>query len=276
MPIACLPWYALPETEPAQDALWAVVAHHLRRAGIEAPDTLTRGVAIPGVFCDPDLLVGQCCGYDIVYGFAASLRPLLTPCYAAPGCDGPDYRSFVLVRDDHPAGSLEELRGARCAINSFNSHSGTNALRALVARLARDGRFFASVTVTGAHLRSLDLVRSGEADTMAIDGVLHALLARYRPAALAGTRIIAETAPAPAPPLVTSAAIDPERAMRIRDALMAASHEAVAAGPLAALLIDRLEMLPLTAYDRIVEAEAEALGRGYFELHATSPVRAEP
>ena len=162
MPIACLPWYALPETEPAQDALWAVVAHHLRRAGIEAPDTLTRGVAIPGVFCDPDLLVGQCCGYDIVYGFAASLRPLLTPCYAAPGCDGPDYRSFVLVRDDHPAGSLEELRGARCAINSFNSHSGTNALRALVARLARDGRFFASVTVTGAHLRSLDLVRSGD------------------------------------------------------------------------------------------------------------------
>ena len=36
----------------------------------------------------PISFFAQCCGYDIVYGFAASVTPLATPCYAAPGCDG--------------------------------------------------------------------------------------------------------------------------------------------------------------------------------------------
>jgi ABC-type phosphate/phosphonate transport system substrate-binding protein len=275
MPVACLPWYALPETEAAQEALWSVIAHHLHRAGVDAPQTLTRGVAIPGIFTDPDLLLAQCCGYDIVYGFAASLTPLVTPRYAAPGCDESSYRSYVLVRDDSDATGVADLREAVCAVNSFNSHSGANALRALVAPLARGGRFFSAVKVTGAHLASLDLLRSGSADVMAIDCVLHALLRRYRPAALAGNRIVATTEAAPAPPLVTSAAAGPDRAARVREALIAAMNDTASKAAREALLIDGVEVLPRTAYGRVVECEAEALRRGYFELHATTPILAK-
>ena len=40
--LACLPWYDLPETRPAQDALWSVIARHLQEQGIEdAPGRLT-------------------------------------------------------------------------------------------------------------------------------------------------------------------------------------------------------------------------------------------
>jgi ABC-type phosphate/phosphonate transport system substrate-binding protein len=275
MPIACLPWYALPETEPAQDALWAVIARHLRRAGVDAPERLARDVPVPGVFCDPGLLIAQCCGYDIVYGFAASLTMLATPCYAAPGCDESTYRSYVLVRDDNEAGGLSDLRDAICAVNSFNSHSGANALRGLVAPLAERGRFFSQVKVTGAHLASLACIKSGAADVMAIDCVLHALLTRDRPAALAGTRILAVTAAAPAPPLVTSASTGAGRLALVREALIAAMADPAAAAARDALLIDGVEVLPLRSYQRIVEIEAEALRSGYFELHATSPILAK-
>jgi ABC-type phosphate/phosphonate transport system substrate-binding protein len=275
MPIACLPWYAMPETEPAQDAVWAVIARHLRRAGIEAPTRLARDVQVPGVFCDPDLLFAQCCGYDIVYGFAACLTPLATPSYAAPGCEGTHYRSFVLVRDDSRATEVDDLRGGIVAVNSFNSHSGTNALRSLMAPLAEDGRFFGAVRVTGAHRASLALLLAGKADVMAMDCVLHALLTVHRPAALAGTRILAVTESAPAPPLVTSATAGRERVTRIREALVAAIADSDSAEPRAALLIAGLAVLPPDAYRRIVEIEAEALRHDYFELHATSPIIAK-
>lgn len=272
MSFACLPWYALPETEAAQEALWRVIGRHVRRVGIDAPQALSHEVAIPAVFTDPDLLLAQCCGYDIVYGFAASLTMLATPCYAAPGCHESSYRSYALVRDDNEARGLADLRDAVCAVNGFNSHSGANALRALVAPFAAQGRFFAGVRVTGAHLASLDLVRSGDAAVMAMDCVLHALLARYRPAALAGTRILAATATAPAPPMVTSASQGAERVMRLREALIAAMDDPAAQAAKDALLIDGVEVLPLRSYQRIVEIEAEALRGGYFELHATSPI----
>jgi ABC-type phosphate/phosphonate transport system substrate-binding protein len=265
----------MPETEPAQDALWAVVARHLRRAGIDPPVRLARDVPVPGVFCDPDLLFAQCCGYDLVYGFAASLTPLATPCYAAPGCEGPSYRSFVLVRKSSPAKELSDLRGATVAVNSFNSHSGSNALRALIAPLAVNGRFFGAVRVTGAHRASHGLLIAGEADAMAMDCVLHALLTTHRPAALAGTRILAMTESAPAPPLVTSATAGQERVARIREALFAAMADPDSGEACAALLIAGVAVLPPAAYQPIVEIEAGALRHGYLELHATSPIIAK-
>ena len=111
------------------------------------------------MLADPGLLFGQCCGYDVVYGFADCLTVLATPVYDAPGCEGADYLSFVLVRADSPATALDDLKGGTCVVNGFNSHSGTNALRALVAPLSRDGRFFATVKVSGAHVDSLAMLR---------------------------------------------------------------------------------------------------------------------
>jgi len=74
MRVSCFPWYDLPELQGAYDSLWSVVASHLRRHKVrDVPENLSRGVPLPGIFTDPTLLVGQCCGYDIIYGFAGSL-----------------------------------------------------------------------------------------------------------------------------------------------------------------------------------------------------------
>ena len=185
------------------------------------------------------------------------------------------YRSYVLVREENEARGLPDLRDAVCAINSFNSHSGANALRAMVAPLAAEGRFFSRVRVTGALCASLACIRSGEADVMAMDCVLHALLQRHRPAALADTQILASTATAPAPPFVTSASTGADRLALVREALIAAMADPASAAAREALLIDGVEVLPLRSYQRVVEIEAEALRSGYFELHATSSALAK-
>lgn len=274
MRIAAFPWYDLPETRSAHDVLWSVVTRHLVRRGVaDVPAHLSHDVLVPAVFADPSLLIAQCCGYDLVYGFADSLKIVATPYYDAPGCDGADYKSCVLVRDADPARDLEDLRGRACVVNSFNSHSGTNALRAMVAPLSRSGRFFSAVRVSGAHERSLAMLHAGQADVMAMDGILFGLLQRHRPDALVGIRLLTWSEPAPAPPFVTAASLDAALVEQLRAALVAALADDTSRLARAALLLDGVAVRPLGDYDRIVECEAAALRHGYRELHATSPAR---
>ena len=261
-----------PKRRALKISLWSTLVRHLRREGVrDVPSRLARAVPVPRVFTDPRLLIGQCCGYDLVYGFADSVSLVAAPRYDAPGCSGSDYRSFVLVRDTSPAGDVESLRGSACVINGFNSHSGANALRALVAPFSRDGRFFSAVKVSGAHLASLALLRAGAADVMAMDCVLHALLGRHRPAALEGTRILTWSDPAPAPPFITSAVTDPATINRLRTAFASTMSDPGCADARSAMLLDGIDVLPLEAYGRIVEMEGFALSHGYRELHATTP-----
>ncbi|MHA1553404.1 MAG: phosphate/phosphite/phosphonate ABC transporter substrate-binding protein [Alphaproteobacteria bacterium] len=272
MSIACFPWYELPETRSAQDDLWSIMAQYLRQQGMrDIPERLTRGPAIPGVFTDPQLLIGQCCGYDLIYGFASNVHPVATPRFDAAGCNGPNYRSFVLVRDDFDADDLDDLRGRACAVNAFNSQSGTNALRSLVAPLSENGRFFSEVRATGAHIRSLAALRTGKVDVMAMDCILYALLRRHRPENLQGTRVLCETGSVPAPPFITSATTDREHAALLTEALKATISDDTSREARNSMLLNGVEPLSLQDYDSIVDMEGQALSYGYREMHATSP-----
>ncbi len=264
MAVASLPMYDLPELRPALDAFWAGIARHLRREGVtDAPAALAQGQLGSALWSAPDLLFSQCCGADLTGAFAGSLRPLATPCYHAPGCRGPDYASVVVVAEDAAVSSLEGLRGKVVAINDPHSHSGMNALRALIAPLSRGGRFFAAVEVSGAHAASLAMVARGEADVAAIDCVTHALLARHRPAALIGTRALCETARAPAPPLVTRADAGEDLIERLRAALRAACEDPGLAAARDDLLLAGIEVLPPSTYRRIIAFARLAARHGY-------------
>jgi ABC-type phosphate/phosphonate transport system substrate-binding protein len=264
MSVASLPMYDLPEVRPALDALWAGLARHLAREGVpDLPCALTRGASLDALWSSPDLLFSQCCGYDLLNGYAGALRPLATPCYRAPGCAGPAYASVVLVAENSPARALEDLRGGVCAINGWSSHSGMSALRALIAPLGAGGRFFARIEVSGAHLASLARVARGEADVAAIDCVVHALLARHRPVALAGTRPLGRTPRAPAPPFVIGAAVGEATAARLLTALLRAFDDPALEAARADLLLAGIEVLPLAAYARVKAFERFAARRGY-------------
>jgi hypothetical protein len=267
--IADLPWYDLPELRAATDAWWRGIASHLRALGVDqVPDALHREVAHEQNWQDARLLLSQACGYDVLYDSSDVLQPVATPCYALPGCSGPRYSSVVVVRSDAVVGSLADLRGARCVVNEATSHSGTNALRPLVAELARDGRFFASVAASGSHSDSLEHVRSGKADVACIDTVVLALVRQVRPDHLAGLRELQRTQPALAPPYVTSAQTDTATLRLLQRALFAALRDPQLAACRAALHIVDFALLPAVAYRELAAFETAALQGGYFELPA--------
>ena len=154
--------------------------------------------------------------------------------------------SVVLVAEDSPATEISDLRNAVCVVNSHESHSGANALRALVAPLNRRGRFFSRIVTSGSHPASVAAVARGEADVAAIDCVTYACLHRYRPALLEGTRRLRYTARAPGIPFVTRAGSDSNRIRHLQSALLEAFEEPEVRAAGAAVFIDGVEILPLS------------------------------
>lgn len=271
MRIADLPWYDLDELVDATDGWWRGIAGHLRRLGVDrVPEGLSRAGSHVERWQHRDLLLSQACGYDVLYDAADDIVPIATPCYLAEGCEGPRYRSIVVVRTASPFRSLAQLRGMRVAVNEAASHSGTNALRSVVAPLSRDGVFFREVLVTGSHSDSLAAVHAGDVDVACIDTIVLALLRRARPAAVRGLRPIVCTASALAPPYVTSTRTPEPLRRLLQQALGAAARDPALAGHRRALLLEDFVFLPATSYAELEAFEEPALAAGYFELPAPS------
>jgi ABC-type phosphate/phosphonate transport system substrate-binding protein len=259
--------YDPPELRREVDAWWAALAAAFRNEGIGGvPDRLDRGIAFDALWSAPDLLFAQACGYPLMGAWSDRLRYLATPCYAAPGCDGPNYCSFLVVPAGSAAQRVEDLRGTRCSINARISHSGYNALRAHFAPLARDGRFFGEVLVSGGHSESIAQLGAGDVDIAAIDCVTYALLSRCRPHAIAATRIIGRTTSAPGLPYVTRANADPVLVRRLQAGLAQVFSDPSLADLRASLLLSGLDTLPPGSYRCMTDMESDAARRQYFEL----------
>ena len=268
MGVASMPMYDLPEVRSALDGLWDGLARHLRREGVaDVPDRIVHDRPFRELWHDPDLRFSQCCGYDLVNGYAKTLRPIATPHFDAPECEGGAYASVIVVGEDCEAADVSEMRGAVCVVNEHDSHSGMNALRALVAPASRDGRFFSEVKISGAHAASVEMVANGDADVAAIDCVTYALLRRHRPAALAGVRKLGRTERAPALPYVTHSAVNADTVERMRTALFRTFADPGLAAVREALLLKDVEVIPVSAYRRITAFQDLAARHGFSRLN---------
>lgn len=264
MSVASLPMYDLPELRSVADAWWQGLAGAIRAEGIaEVPEALDRRAAYREVWLLPDLLMSQTCGYPLTHDLRGRVTLLATPCYDAPGCEDAEYCSLVLVAADDPAADIVDLRGRRCAVNSHDSQSGANALKALIASRGGQGRFFGNVVVSGGHAASVAMVAAGEADVVAIDCVSHALLSRYRPHALAGTRVLCRTPSAPNLPYITRRTAESDLLRRLRTGIARAFADPRLSELRGALFLAGVAELPLSAYDRILDMENAAARTGY-------------
>jgi ABC-type phosphate/phosphonate transport system substrate-binding protein len=264
MSVAAFPMYDFPELRWATDSLWEFLASRLNRDNVIAPASLTRGVPLHALWTDPDLLLAQTCGYPLVTSLAGKVRLVATPCYDAPGCEGPLYRSAIVVRAADPAGSLAGLRGRRCAMNGRDSNSGMNVLRAAVAPLACGAHpFFSEIVETGAHTASAQAVATGRADVAAIDCVTWAHLQHLRPSAVGDLRVLEWTRATPGLPLITSNLTGPTTCGALREALLAVEQQAALAPVCQALRLHRFEAVPLSTYDSILALEQHAQDAAY-------------
>jgi ABC-type phosphate/phosphonate transport system substrate-binding protein len=265
--IAGLPMYALPELATATADWWMGLRRHFQQAGLSVlPAAITEPRDLYEHWLKPDLLFTQTCGYPLAHDLAGRVQLVTTPCYSAPGCDGSNYRSMVVVRDGAGYTGLEELRGKKVAFNSRDSQSGYNTLRHLIAPLAQDGHFFAASLETGGHRHSLAAVRNGTADVAAIDCVTYALIAAVAPQEVAGIRILCQSEAVPNLPYITAQATTADVISRLRDGLRSAIGDPHLTATRNALLIADMADVPISTYDRIMTMERSAIAAGYKDL----------
>jgi ABC-type phosphate/phosphonate transport system substrate-binding protein len=262
--IASLGMYDMDWVQSANDALWTGIAARLRAAGVESvPDRLARDRALTEIWHDPDLLLGQTCGYPLVTALQGVVQVVAAPVYDFPGCEGATHRSFLVVPAASSFRSLEDLRGHRVAINSADSNTGMNLLRRAVAPLAGGKPFFGAVATTGAHLASLDLVAWNGADLAAIDCVSFGLAARHRPELVSSVRIIGETPPSPSLPFVTRGGASPADIAILREALAGALADRSLAEAKQAIGLLGVEPTTVEDYEIVALYEREAAAMGH-------------
>lgn len=267
MSLAALNMYDLPALRPAIEDFWVALSAAFRKAGLKGvPEGLTWEPPGESLWLAPEMLFAQTCGYPLTHALTGKVRLVATPRYRLADIEGPFYCSRIVVRADSTATTLEDFRGAKAAYNGTDSQSGYSALRLALAPLARDGRFLGATVESGAHLASMAMVARGEADLCAIDGVLWELVTRHEPGRLEGLRVIAGTEAAPNLPYITAGSADDDLVERLRDALASVMADPRLAALRTALLIEGIDILPLAAYDRVVDMEVRAVEMGYAEL----------
>jgi ABC-type phosphate/phosphonate transport system substrate-binding protein len=263
-PTASLPMYNLPEMRPVNAAFWEALRGLLVEAGLpDVPEALSFDRPPVPERIGPEILFSQTCGYPLETVFSGQAIRLGTPCYVAPGCDGPTHRAFFIVPAASSVKDLADLKGSRYLLNSPVSNSGMNLPRRSLAEMAGGGRLFIAVIETGGHPASLDRLLRGDGDVAAIDCVTYAFWRRYRPDAAARVRIIGETPRSPAIPFVTSIATRPAVVQSLRTALRVLMHDARYENVRSGLLLTDIVDLPDTTYRGLLDYEREARELGY-------------
>lgn len=253
---------SVPPVQAANDLLWQGIRDRLRVAGYEAPEALDRTISYDGIWLEPDLVLAQTCGYPYVSHLKGKVRLVATPVFESPGGKGTERVSFIIVPEASEAKSLEDLRGKVAAVNDWGSNSGMNLFRAALLPLAKDGRFFSEIRITGGHLPSIEAVRNGTADVAAIDTVTWGMLARHRPDMLEGVRILAESPAGPGLPYITRLTASDAEVEALRKAITETIADPAYADAVTALGLKGIEILSDDDYDRLdaYRREAERLG----------------
>lgn len=245
--IARLPMYDWPATRAANDALWTRWRQSMAQRGLEeTPAELDRSTGSETGAAN--LLAGQTCGITYVRTLRPAVSLIATPCYAAKGCDGPDYCSIIVVSRTSRADHLADLAGATAAINGRDSYSGWNALHATTGQ---GPAYFGAYVETGAHLGSAAAVAEGQADCAAIDAVSWALMARYEPELHGSLRGLCQSPPAPGLPLIAGPACDAHTVAILYDSLQETLGDPAMKEVLASLLLAGAVRLPPEEYDRL-------------------------
>jgi len=172
----------------------------------DGADPFSAGEADVGFMCAPSFV-----------GLSAMAAPpviaLAAPVYVDDDSGGaPVYWSDVVVRATADATALSDLDDAVWGYNDPASLSGYHSLAGLVD--------LSGARHTGSHLRSLELLQSGEIDAAAIDSVVLGLRRRRDPGLDAGLKVVARLGPFPIQPVVGAAALPAAERDAIRSALL--------------------------------------------------------
>lgn len=179
------------------------------------------------------------------------------------------YRTSIVVRDDAPFASLEDLAHHRFAFTTPSSQSGYQAVRAHVAAraAARGGHAFGRMV--GPLLtprRVVEAVLGGEADAGPLDSYWLAILARNEPATAARLRVVETTPWTPMPLFVCAAAVPTAQAEALAAALCEAGTAPALADARATLVLADVAPVVPASYAVLLDRARSADALGYAVL----------
>jgi ABC-type phosphate/phosphonate transport system substrate-binding protein len=262
---AALPMYFPPRE--ALQAFWSVLVALLRAdpaaADFDIPGQLSQPPDCHAQWQEPDLLLSQACGYPLATQLAGKVQVVGTFAYDVPGVQGIHCRSQLICRAHDSRSALADFSGSTLAFNDTISQSGYNALRALVASSGTAPRpFFKSSLHTGAHYRSIEAVRTGQAEMAALDPVSWALWQQAHPGRAAELRVFGQTESYPGLPLITSLHTTPALLAALRRALQSLATDSAQAAVRAPLRISGFEATSLADYQRCLDLQEQAFAQG--------------
>ena len=252
--------YVAPEPIQHANQEWITrILEHLNLGQLNADH-----LDLHGLWLAPELLVSQTCGYPLMTQLRGQVRVIGRPRYALPHSRDGEHCSLLLTHDANPRRALADFYNSRGVINGHDSNSGMNLLRERLAPLQRDGRFFASVGISGAHRESLRWLREGRADLAAIDSVTYAYLARFAPQDVAGLRIVTRSAPSPTLPYIGALGLSDTQVIQLRQAM----NQALQDLPQVAQTLGLQEVLPTSEddYQVLLSYQQQAVSAGYLIL----------
>ncbi len=194
--------YDWPEVSQAWDLLWALAREQLSERGIEVAWALARDGDHEAQWTDPQLLVGQTCGWPFVSALKDKVTPFARFDFGLGGRPG-DYHSVYITMGERDPRQLIADGNALIAVNSFASQSGFRALSELADKpiTLPASRFL----MTGGHRNSIRAVAEGRAQLAAIDAQSWRLALGHEPAARK-LHVSGRSSNVPGLPLITAPA----------------------------------------------------------------------
>ncbi|RME48301.1 MAG: phosphate/phosphite/phosphonate ABC transporter substrate-binding protein, partial [Chloroflexi bacterium] len=164
------------------------------------------------------------------------------------------YYSYLIVPQDSPASSLEDLRGRTFAFTDPLSNSGRLVIVYQLALMGETSEsFFSRYIFTYSHEHAIKAVAEGLVDGAAVDSLIYDYFAAVEPERVAGTKVIARYGPFGSNPVVVHPNLDPELKTRIQQLLLNMHQDPEGQAILSALRIDRFVLPDDAAYDSVRE-----------------------
>lgn len=221
---------------------------------------------IASLWADPELGCAFMCGWPFAHS-RTRMQPIAVPVPSLPRYAGTArYCSDFLVRAETGWTSLEDAFGSRFGWMAENSQSGFNGPRAHLSRFVsadRPSLFARALGPLETPARSLDALRRGDVDVIALDGFYLDLLRHDDPRRLQDLRTVASTDWAPMPLLVAAPATPASVVARLRDRLVRLHAEPEWAPMLCAVLVERFVIPDVAAYGALDALAEEARRREY-------------
>lgn len=248
-----LPMYDFPEFASATTRLVARVVEEVSSLGepvvVDTPENAMHHGLIEHWESDATYL-SQSCGLPFVEQLHRYADVIGTIRWTGISDERGWYRTVIVVRADHPARTVEQLKGARPVISNTQSLSGWCSLGWALAQVTSDPGFVQPYRVGERHTGSLQLLQDNEADFASIDPATFSILSRHRAELVQNLRVIGHGPLVPATPLHVS---------KIRHASLEDVRAAVAGAFADPSLADVRDVIGIDSFVGLDNAEYDVL-----------------